>query len=385
LFGLGAGIGGPLGGWINDTFGWRWAFLFQIPMLVLSMAIVALKVDIKLSEEIQTTSTREKLRRIDWLGSFTLVLTVGSLLLSLSLKTTEDILWSHPLVWGLLIASSISLVLFIWVEAKWSPAPVMPLRLLKQRTPMAVAMSNFFVSVVSFSMLYNVPLYFSAVRLVSSSEAGAHLVPNSVALSVGSVFAGWMMRRTGKLYILTIVSGLLTVLGCSLVTSWGENTARWHLWLDIVPNGFGGSSVITSTLIALIASVPKEDMAVATGISYLFRTTGQVLAVSLSGALVQAVITKELHQRITGPGAEEIILRIRHNTDLISTLEPALKKAAVDSYAIALRAVFICQTAMAILTVLSSLAIEENPLPGSLEEQEEQQRRTRERQSESHD
>ncbi|KIJ56179.1 hypothetical protein M422DRAFT_57657 [Sphaerobolus stellatus SS14] len=364
LFGFGAGIGGPLGGWINDTYGW------SIPLLICSMTIVALKVNIQLPAEIHSIPIRERLRRIDWLGSLTLVTTVGCLLLGLSLKTTEDIPWSHPLVWGFLIASSISLMLFIWVEAYWSPAPVMPLRLLKQRTPMAVAISNFLVSIVSFSMvrcstfgLYNVPLYFSAVRLVSSSESGSHLVPNSIALSLGSVFAGWLMRRTGKLYVLTFSTALMTVLGCALVSLWHEDTHKFHLWFDIVPNGFGTSSVITSTLIALISSVPKEDMAVATGISYLFRTSGQVLAVSLSGALIQAVLTSQLRQRITGPDAEKLIQQIRHNTDLIPTLEPQDQKAAVDSYAIALKAVFICQTVAAILTVLACLPIEENPLP----------------------
>ena len=50
----------------------------------------------------------------------------------------------------------------------------------------------------------------------------------------------------------------------------------------------------------------KEDAAVATGIIYLFRTTGQVLGVSLSGALVQAILTKQLRKRITGPGAFEV-------------------------------------------------------------------------------
>lgn len=106
------------------------------------MFIVATKVDIQLSTEIQSQTLRERILRVDWLGSLTLVSCVGTLLLSLSLKTTEEIPWAHPLIWGLLIISFVSLVLFIWVEARWSVAPVMPLRLLKQRTPMAVAISN---------------------------------------------------------------------------------------------------------------------------------------------------------------------------------------------------------------------------------------------------
>jgi len=224
-------------------------------------------------------------------------------------------------------------------------------------------------------------LYFSAVRLTTSSQAGFHLLPNSVALSLGSLFAGWIMRRTGKLYYLTIGSALLTVIACSMVATWNENTPTFDLWFDIVPNGLGGSSVITSILIALIAGVPREDMAVATGMSYLFRTSGQVLGVSLSGALVQAVLVRQLNQKITGPGSQQIIQRIRHETDFIATLDPPLQKAAVDSYATALRAVFICQACIAFCTFLSCLPIEENPLPGSHEEQEEQDRRRREGQT----
>jgi len=38
----------------------------------------------------------------------------------------------------------------------------------------------------------------------------------------------------------------------------------------------------------------------------LFRSTGQVIGVSLSGALVQGVLVRELKKRITGPGADKV-------------------------------------------------------------------------------
>lgn len=116
--------------------------LLQIPFLLASMVLVTLKVNIQLPFEVQSQSTYDKLRRIDWMGSLTLVSGVGCLLLSVSLKTAEDIPWSSPLVLGLFIASFISIVLFVIVEARWSPAPVMPMRLLMQRTPMTVALAN---------------------------------------------------------------------------------------------------------------------------------------------------------------------------------------------------------------------------------------------------
>jgi hypothetical protein len=73
----------------------------------------------------------------------------------------------------------------------------------------------------------------------------------------------------------------------------------------------------------MVASVDRSDMAVATGsksldpcsrgydranllpVTYLFRTVGQVLGVSLSGTIVQGVLVRELRARITGPNSEE--------------------------------------------------------------------------------
>lgn len=94
-----------------------------------------------------------------------------------------------------------------------------------------------------------------------------------------------VMRKTGKLYGLTLVSAVMTVAAAVLVVMWNEDSSAFHLWLDIVPQGLGMASVITTTLIvrsdclrlsllhahrhsffqAMIASVGKEDLAVATG------------------------------------------------------------------------------------------------------------------------
>ena len=92
-----------------------------------------------------------------------------------------------------------------------------------------------------------------------------------------------LMRRTGKLYTLTLVSSAMTILASVLAIFWNENSSAFHLWVDLIPHGFGMASFITSTLIvrvigslsvcfiwqcliqAMIAGVYKEDMAVATG------------------------------------------------------------------------------------------------------------------------
>jgi Fungal trichothecene efflux pump (TRI12) len=110
-------------------------------------------VNIQLPSEVQNQRLSDRLRRIDILGSITLVGMVGCLLLGISLKTTEELPWLHPLIYGLLIASIVFLVLFVLVEKYWAPYPVMPLGLMMQRTPLAVSISNFLASMTAFSMV----------------------------------------------------------------------------------------------------------------------------------------------------------------------------------------------------------------------------------------
>lgn len=103
------------------------------------------------------STLRTTLARIDYLGSSLLVTTVGTLLLALSFKTAStgkvELAWSDPQVWGLLVASGVGFVLFLLVEGCVAPEPVLPLRLLKRRTPTAVAISNFAFSVNAFSVV----------------------------------------------------------------------------------------------------------------------------------------------------------------------------------------------------------------------------------------
>jgi len=129
-------------------------------MLIFSFVVVATKVNIKLPDDIQNQSLSDKLRRIDFFGSLTLVGAVGCLLLGFSLKSTEEMQWSNPLIIGLLVASVVFGFFFVLVEKHWAPYPVMPLRLMTQRTPLAVSISNLLLSMSAFSMVSSMPYFF---------------------------------------------------------------------------------------------------------------------------------------------------------------------------------------------------------------------------------
>ncbi|CAD6571805.1 MAG: hypothetical protein TREMPRED_000370 [Tremellales sp. Tagirdzhanova-0007] len=382
-FGLGGALGGPLGGFCSDKFGWRTAFLIQIPLLLITIILVYTQVRIPHPKtpappsssnlpNAEQSTLRSALGRIDYLGSLTLTLAVASLLVPISIKTAstkasgEDYRWSDPIVWGLLAASVVMTTIFVLVEGFYAPEPILPLQLLTRRTPIAVALSSLIMVINIFSILYNVPLFFSAVRLESSSVAGAHLLPYSIMIGAGSLSIGWLMQRTGKYWWASLISASIIVVSSGMLATWRVDSPEWITWVAQMPSGFGYAGVLTSSLVALMTNVTREgkgEQAVATSMAYLFRNIGQVLGVSLSAAIMQGILSTSLKRLITGPDASRIIYTIRHSTSSIRDLAPEHLQAAVQAYEHALHVIFIFNLVLSVINVLVLTIVKEDEMP----------------------
>lgn len=130
---LGRSIGGPLGGLLADTIGWRWSFTGQGPLLLVAIVLVAIKLPAFAPKvEEQTKGKPSKLRRVDFIGAGLLASTIVALLGALSLGG-QSLPWGHPLVIGLLIGSVFVGTLFVVYEEKYAFEPIFPPRLVIQR------------------------------------------------------------------------------------------------------------------------------------------------------------------------------------------------------------------------------------------------------------
>ncbi|KAI0294667.1 vacuolar amino acid permease [Multifurca ochricompacta] len=369
--GLGMGLGGPFGGFISDRyvmvgFGWRWAFLIQLPLFLVSFLLTS--VSLRYTTPGRGKSPKEVLKRIDYGGSITLLVAVRSpsvtshcshkslkvlsFLVFLSTRYNDEQPWDAPTVILPLILSGISLVAFIVFELCVAREPMLAPFLLKQKITVFIGLSTFLVANCNFAVMYFFPMWFQTVALTSASTAGLHLLPNSIAMSCGSMFAGWVVHRTGKYKFLNLIFGAFPFMAAVFITRMTEDSGPIQLWLSIIPLGFGNAVVLQTVLVALLAHLPQSQMAVGTGLNQLFRGIGQVSGVGVASAIFQYTLDKELGKRIHGAGADELIKRIRHSAKLIATLPPETQGAARDSYAVALRAVFTmaaCSTALAFI------------------------------------
>ncbi|KAH8115855.1 major facilitator superfamily domain-containing protein [Phellopilus nigrolimitatus] len=361
IFATGSAAGAPLGGLLADSIGWRWAFLIQVPFAFLAFVIVFFALHLPRKE--LPTDLASKLRRIDFLGALTLVTGIFALLFGLD--RGGNISWSSRLTIGSLTLSFVLLALFALTETRIAVEPFAPARVLMHPSLLAAYLCNLLGIGAAMCVVFHTALYLQAAGGASAARAGLGLLPAVFGGVTGSLSSGLLMQKTGRYYWLTVGAYGAETIGTTLMAlaTWvkgGVITAEVGLLVQALGNGSG----VTTTLIAIIANAAPEDQAIATAISYLFRSLGSVLGISIGSTLVQNSLRSYLHDRLAGEDVDvdDIVERARASLASISSLPPAIQAIVRASYAEAVRTAFLFAFVLACSAFLCSFFVREKPL-----------------------
>ncbi|KAH9478052.1 Multidrug resistance protein fnx1 [Psilocybe cubensis] len=134
--------------------------------------------------------------------------------------------------------------------------------------------------------------------------------------------------------------------------------------IGLVITSLGNGSGITTSLVSLIANAGQEDQAIATAVSYLFRSLGSVVGLSVGSTIAQGSLRSALRSRLSGADidVDEIIRNVRESLKFIDTLRPDIQKEVRGSYGEAVRATLYFSVALAACGLLSSFFIKEKSL-----------------------
>ncbi|KAK2594116.1 hypothetical protein QQS21_008171 [Conoideocrella luteorostrata] len=333
IFAAGTSTGAPLGGLLADTIGWRWSFLGQAPLCCIAWLAVYFVLDLPRPSQDHWLL---KFRRIDFLGAFVLVLAVTSLLFGLD--SGSNIGWSELATIVPLCLVPFFFAVFVLIEAKVATHPFAPAHIIFHPALSAGYLANFFGAASQFGVFFFIPLFFQAVQGLSATQSGVLLVPGMVAGVSSSLFGGWVIKRTGRFYGITVVSyGILALSLLPIALSVWLKTTVGETMGNIV-NGLGGGCGITTLLIGLLANSSAEDTAVVVACSYLFRSLGSSIGISISSAVMQQTLRSQLAARLPSGGdqAREIEDRVRESLDYIKELPPLLADQVRTSYRLAI-------------------------------------------------
>jgi MFS family permease len=134
-------------------------------------------------------------------------------------------------------------------------------------------------------MMFSVPLYFRVTKNISNAEAGSHLLPAVLSNTFGGLLAGFVIQRTGRYKVLTILASTFASISYSLlIIRWKGNTS-WLESLEIMPSGFGMGLAFSATFIALQSSVKREEVAISTGGLYTASAIGMVIGIAAASTV----------------------------------------------------------------------------------------------------
>lgn len=275
------GLGPLLGAIVNDSLGWTWIFLLNVPLgggaWLLARAVL------------RESRAPHASRRLDLIG---VGLSGASLLFVLiALNQANDVGWVAPRTVTLSALAALCLALFVWHEAA-TEEPLLDLRLFKDRSLAGANVLILLATSVMCSLFFFLALYLQTVLGYSALAAGTGLLPLTVAIVVVGPLAGRLADRVGvrlpaTIGMLLVGGGLLGLSGLGLDSTIGSLVP----WLALAGVGIG--LVTSPATLAALGSSDTAGYGVAAGVFNTFRTTGLTLGIAIMGAILASF----------GPGA----------------------------------------------------------------------------------
>ncbi len=275
VFGLASIVGPTLGGYITDSWGWRWVFYVNLPVgLIAVILVIATMPYVRSSASI---------RDIDFLGAGMLI--AGLVPLMVALSITRDHGWTSPEVMGLLGAAVVLLVVFFVIELR-TDHPIVPFTLFKNSTFSVSMIVGFLTGFGMFGTIVFVPLIYQGVLGVTATNSGQLLTPMMLGLIVASTLVGQVMVRIRYYRLLGTAGVAVMLVGLWLLSQVTVTTSRLEVVRDIVIVGAGLGTTFPLYLTAVQSALPRNFLGVASSQVQFWRQIGGTMGTAVLGSIM---------------------------------------------------------------------------------------------------
>ena len=290
MFGIAAILGPLLGGWLTDSFGWRWIFWFFLPFGVFAWVAVAIAL---------RSPRRTRAFTIDWAGlALSAAGSTGVVLIATWGGTTHA--WSSPVIIGLEILTAASWTLLIPVERRASD-PVLPPRILTNHTFVVATVVAVLMCACLFGINGYLPTYLQMVYGVSATASGLLLVPGSVGMFSGATISGTLVTRTGRYKAFPILGSLLGAAGMVVLGSVPPAAPVWWIGVGMFVLQLGIGMFLQLSVLIIQNALPASMLGTATSTNNFFRE----ICVSLGNSIIGVLFTHRLTTSLTLIGFDQ--------------------------------------------------------------------------------
>jgi len=346
--------GGPLlGGFIVDSpLGWRWTFFVCVPLAVI--ALILLQITLKLPHV-------KRHAKIDWLGSILLTSGVSLLLIWVSFAGNPEYYdwWSWQTA-AMVGGGVLLLALLVVVESRVEQ-PVIPLKIISERTTALAILASVAVGVGMFGSSAFLGQYFQVARGATPTEAGLLTLPMIAGNLIGSVLSGQLISRTGKWKRYLVAGSILLIGGLGLAGSIDHTTELWLTGLYTAILGLGLGLLMQNLVLAVQNTVRATDIGTASASVAFFRSVGGAIGVSVLGAVLANRVKELAAEGLAAAGIPAAGGSAGASMDLQDMPAP-IRDIMRAAYGDATAEIFLISAVVGIIALVAILFIKEQPL-----------------------
>ena len=261
-------IGPLLGGVLTGAFGWHSIFTINLPLSLLTAALVIAWTPKDPPLQIDGSTA---LKEIDLTG-LALFATTLFALMSFLMRL------AHPMWW--VLAVTIVLGAALVRHSRGRSEPFFDIRMLARNTPLVVTYLRACVlATIIYSMLYGFSQWLESGAGFSSSAAGAIMLPMSIAAGISSFMAG----RTKGIRAPFIISMGVMIVACAALGAISFGAQAWLIAAAAVLFGFSQGMFSVSTQAAVYIQAPAQEIGSAAGLQRTAFYLGAIIAASILG------------------------------------------------------------------------------------------------------
>jgi DHA2 family multidrug resistance protein len=281
-------IGPTLGGWITDNASWRWIFLINLPVGLLTLFLVYRLVH----DPPQLVRRKSSEIKLDYVGFSLVALGVGALQIMLD-KGQQDDWFSSHFITALAITAVVcltGLVVYEWFQKD----PIVDVRLFKNPNFATANMMMFMVGAISFATTVLMPQFLQTLMGYTAESAGMVLSASAILLLIELPFIGRLIGKFQLRYLIafgwiTLALGMyISVRRLDLLISF--SSATWLRIGQYLPMGF---IFVPATTAAYIGIGEDKSNAVA-GLINFTRNIGSSVGTSIVTTMI--VRRSQFHQ-----------------------------------------------------------------------------------------
>ena len=283
---LGLSLGPVIGGLLTQYFGWRSIFVFLVPFGILSIFLIQKKIKSEWAE-----ASGEK---FDWKGSVIYGVALAAFMYGFSrLPTTFG--------WMCITCGVLLALTFLIFENKTSN-PVFDIRLIIHNRVFAFSGLAALIHYSATSAIgFFISLYLQYLKDLDARTAGLIMISQPIAMTLLSPLAGKLSDRKNPGIIASYGMGM-TAAGLILLCFINENTQNYLIILLLILMGIGFGLFSSPNSNAIMSSVERRHLGVASGVVGTMRMIGQMMSMGIAMMLISLYIGKETINPDTYPG-----------------------------------------------------------------------------------